>query len=91
MPVPDPEMLRASIEKVLREVLEPMGRLEWLKSKPYLTGKEVQELYGVPAKSLSTWRNRGGGPEYVQSYKYGQVLYSHASIQNFHNRCQTRG
>ena len=84
-------LLSEKLEDALLEILRPAGRLELLKSKPALTAKEVQELYGIPEGSLRSMRTRGGGPDYFQPDKNGRVLYSHEGIQAYLHRCHTRG
>ncbi len=89
--VPDEYNISESVEKVLRELLAPVAKLEELKRKEDLTAKEVELLYNIKATSLSTWRCRGGGPEYEQAYKNGPVTYKHQSIQEFRHRNKMLG
>ena len=89
--LPDKQDLSPMVEKVLQEMLSPVVRLEALKRKPYLSPKDVKELYGISEASLKTWRNRGGGPEYIQPYKNGQVLYTHEAIHDFQRGNRVRG
>ena len=76
----------AAFDKAMKEVLAPVGRLEMLKCRPSITGKEVEELYGIPESSLRTWRSRGGGPKYYQDTEKATVLYEHDDIKAFKRR-----
>lgn len=91
IPIPEDFSFTESVEKVLKEVLAPVARLETLKAKPHLTPKEVKALYGIPTQSLSTWRCRGGGPDFIQPYKNGPVFYTHEAIKAFQSRNKVRG
>ena len=81
--IPDGFDFETAFITAMTEVLKPAGKLEMLKRREVLTTKEVALLYGIPASSLTTWRTRGGGPEYVQPYKNGPVTYTHEAIRNF--------
>ncbi len=81
--LPDDFDFNAAVEKAVREAMAPAVRLEMLKNKLLLTGKEVEELYGIPASSLKTWRHRGCGPKCKQYDKGSRVFYEHAEIKNF--------
>jgi hypothetical protein len=83
--------LNTAIHQALREILAPVGHIEALKAKPYLSSKEVQQLYGIPESSLRTFRSRGGGPKFYQPYENGAVTYTHADIQEFMTRNHIRG
>lgn len=89
--IPNDFDFEAAFDKAMKETLAPVGRLEMLKSKPSLTSKEVQELYGIPESSLRTWRSRGGGPVFSQPYEKGTALYEHAAIKDFLHRNKIRG
>ena len=81
----------AAFDRAMKETLVPVGRLEMLKCKPHLTGKEVEELYGIPEGSLRTWRCRGGGPRYHQSNAKATVLYKHDDIKEFMTKNRIKG
>ena len=81
----------AAFDKAIKEVLAPLGRIEMLKSRVYLSGKEVAELYGIPEASLRTWRTRGGGPKFYQPYEKGTVLYKHDDIMEFMRKNHMKG
>ena len=81
--IPEDFDFSAAVDKALKEVLTPVGRLEMLKHRPTLTGKEVEELYGISAATLRTWRSRGGGPPYYQASEKSQVLYDHKHLKDF--------
>jgi hypothetical protein len=83
IPIPEDFDFNAAFDKAMKETLAPVGRLEMLKCKPSLTGKEVETLYGIPESSLRTWRCRGGGPKYYQPHEKGTVLYEHEDIKEF--------
>lgn len=83
---PLPAQVIQNMDKVLHELLEPVARLEFMKKKPLLTPKEVEALYSISALSLSTWRSRGGGPQYIQPYPGGPVRYSHEAIKGFQEK-----
>jgi hypothetical protein len=89
--IPEGFDFSAAFDRALKEALAPVGRLEMLKCKPYLSPKEVSELYGISALSLSTWRSRGGGPDYMQPYKNGPVQYTHEAIRLFQEGNRMRG
>jgi len=89
--IPEDFDFRAAVGEALKETLAPVGRLEMLKCKPFLTGKEVEDLYGLRESSLRTMRNRGGGPEYHQAFKGATVLYEHGDIMNFQRKTRIRG
>jgi hypothetical protein len=83
VPIPEDFDFVAAFEKALQSILASVVRLEMLKRKPYLTGKEVEELYTIPESSLRTWRTRGGGPKFFQPYENGPVRYEHNDIKDF--------
>ncbi len=87
------EFIRELFTPVFREVLQeeraknatasPQIResesLELLRQKEYLGTKEVQALFSLNPKTLTTWRNQGRGPAYAQSG--GVVLYRRSDIE----------
>ena len=45
--------------------ISPAARdLENLRHKEYLSAKEVEDLYGLNAKTLACWRSQNRGPHY---------------------------
>lgn len=40
------------------------------------TGAEVAELFGIPEKTLTEWRCRGIGPEYLKIGRYVRYRWS---------------
>jgi hypothetical protein len=81
--IPEDFDFSAALDCALKESLAPIVRLEMLKRRPYLSAKEVRELYGISELSLMTYRSRGGGPSYIQPYDKGRVLYEHHAIVEF--------
>lgn len=63
--------------------IESVGRMQALRLKRALTPADVEELYGISAETLKTWRSRGGGPDFVQQNTAGKVLYTHESISRW--------
>ncbi len=87
----DEGILRETLAAVLKEEMQPVVRLALLKEKVFLSDKEVEELYNIPAASLRTWRCRGSGPRYHQQNKNTRVLYAHKDIQDFLAATHTLG
>ncbi len=67
------------------------ARMEVLSMKPLLTPPEVEELYGINARTLAFKRSRGGGPDYIQEDEHGLVFYRHSDIEAYLNRNRRRG
>lgn len=76
-----PAQIDTALREVLRELLAPAARLEELRRKELLSGKEVQELYGLPYGTLRNWKSKGLGPK-TTIFKT-QVYYRHQDLQNF--------
>ena len=49
--------------------------------KKFLNDRELSEMTGIARQTLSNWRHRGKGPEYVKLERL--VLYPLDSIENF--------
>lgn len=67
------------------------ARMEFLSMKQLLTSSEVEELYGINARTLAFKRSRGGGPDYIQEDEHGTVFYRHSDIDAYINRNRRRG
>ena len=67
------------------------ARMEFLSMKQLLTSSEVEELYGINARTLAFKRSRGGGPDYIQEDEHGTVFYRHSDIEAYINRNRRRG
>lgn len=67
--------------KELALLLESMAKLELLKKKPLLTPADVSILYGIPTATLSTWRSRAIGPDFVKAE--GSIFYTHKQIERW--------
>ena len=89
--IPDDFDFSAAFKEAVMATLAPAGELERLKHRPFLTGKEVSILYGIPESSLRTWRCRGGGPKYYQPHKGGTALYEHDDIRDFMRNNHIKG
>ncbi len=88
--VPDGAETSALIENVLKELLAPVVEVELLKRKQFLTGQEVERLYGIPEGTLRVKRKTGGGPAYYQQAKGDPVRYAHEDIQEYHRKIKRR-
>ena len=75
----------------MSEAISKTARLETLRMKPLLSPPEVEELYGINARTLAFKRSRGGGPYYIQEEEHGLVFYKHTDIENYINRNRRRG
>lgn len=75
----------------MSEAISKTARLETLRMKPLLSPPEVEELYGINARTLAFKRSRGGGPDYIQEEEHGLVFYKHTDIENYINRNRRRG
>lgn len=84
-------IFRETLAAVLKEEMQPVVRLALLKEKVFLSDKEVEELYNIPAASLRAMRSRGYGPRYHQRNKNTRVLYAHSDIQDFLAATHTLG
>ena len=51
-----------------------------------LTPKEVEEMLGIPLKTLATWRTQNKGPAYHKLG--GKVRYSEEDIKDWHRNCR---
>ncbi len=49
--------------------------------RKFLRAKEVAEIYGIPEGTLSQWRTRKTGPDYVKIG--GAVRYSVEALDDF--------
>lgn len=76
-----PAQIDTALRDVLRELFAPAARLEELRRKELLSGKEVQELYGLASGTLRNWRGQGRGPKTTQINTL--VRYRHQDILNF--------
>lgn len=77
-----------AMREVLAELLAPAARLEQLRRKELISGKEVEELYGLDRGTLDNWRSNGKGPAPT---KIGQrVYYRHEALQEFIRARQQR-
>ena len=57
-------------------------------SKKYLSPKEVEELFNIPATILEKWRYRKVGPEYLKLGKL--VRYQTAEVEAWIERHKVR-
>lgn len=80
------QLLEAISDAVLKT-----ARMETLRMKPLLSPSEVEEFYGVNARTLAFKRSRGGGPDYIQEEEHGLVFYRHSDIEAYINRNRRRG
>ncbi len=83
-----PEQVKAMIVEAIiaaRPQERPLGR------KKLLTGKEVQEEYGIHARNLEVWRCRGVGPAYTTMGR--RIYYERDVLDAFirAGRVQTTG
>lgn len=48
-----------------------------------ITPKQVQDEYGIAAKTLANYRWQGIGPEYVKAHpgQYGRVKYRRSAVE----------
>ena len=88
--VPDGAETSVLIENILKELLAPVAEVELLKRKQFLTGQEVEKLYGIPEGTLRVKRKTGGGPAYYQKAKCDPVRYAHEDIQEYYRKTKRR-
>lgn len=87
----DADMFQDTLVAVLKKELQPVVRITLLKAKPFLTPKDVEDLYEIPEASLRTMRSRGGGPRYHQKSAGSPVRYTHEDIPDYMRATRTRG
>lgn len=104
-------MLTDKFEAVLADTLERIfssaakaaeeaAQIEVLKSKPYLTEKELAMLVPISTETLRAYRSRGLGPRYIKApgredhpmtnespdeKRKSKVMYSRAEVDNFYS------
>lgn len=64
--------------------------LEILKRKELLTPDEVEQLYGLNARTMANKRGHGRGPSYIQEYRGGPVFYEHGAIRDYIRLCRRK-
>jgi len=79
----DSETAALAIKDGVKEAFSQAAYLAALKEKPFLTGKEVEALYGIPAASLKAWRRSHKGPRCLQREKGEKARYTHLAIIEF--------
>lgn len=80
------ELLVSIDSQRFSEIMARAATLEFLKKKPLLTPGEVNQLYGIPVATLSTWRSRGVGPDYVKAE--GSIFYKNCQIAKWLDKCE---
>ncbi|WP_285905496.1 helix-turn-helix transcriptional regulator [Pseudodesulfovibrio pelocollis] len=84
------EIQAEQIRRAMAEALAPLVEIETLKARDYLSPKEVEVVYPLPASTLEKMRKAGRGPRYIKRGK--GVLYRHADIRAYLDaRCQMTG
>ena len=83
----DKQALIEIVRQEVREGLKPALKLAALREKVFLSGKEVEELYGISERSLRCSRtqnnsNRVRGPKFYRSGDR-KIFYKHSDIIDF--------
>lgn len=85
---PTQDQIGSALRDVLAELLAPAARLEALRRKELLSGKEVEELYGLNSGTLRNWRSKGLGPKATALGSL--VFYRHKDLIIFIENHQVR-
>lgn len=83
----DKQAVLEIVREEIRAGLKPVLRLAALREKLFLSGKEVEELYGVSERTLRCSRlqknsNRVRGPKFYRSSDR-KIYYKHSDIVEF--------
>jgi hypothetical protein len=85
------DFIRPILHEVLNEELKNLAtinspaaevrELGILRHKEYLSGKEVQALFGLNHKTLADWRSQGRGPAFTQDGYV--ILYRRLDVEAY--------
>jgi hypothetical protein len=83
----DKQSVLEIVREEVREGLKPALRLAALREKIFLSGKEVEELYGISESTLRCSRSRGSsakipGPKFHRT-SAGKIFYEHCDVIDF--------
>lgn len=82
-----------AVSSELKTVTGPppeVTRMEVLRRKEYLDGKEVEALFSLKDSTLRAWRGQGRGPAYTQDGEGRRVLYKRTDVEAWLKNNRTR-
>lgn len=74
------EQLEAFVDRVLQRALPAAGAGQ-PSGKKLLSGKEVEEEYGISERNLERWRSEGIGPQYTTIGR--RIFYERAVLDAY--------